>query len=96
MTVYRNTLFLCLSFVMSSGMAEASLEKDTTELMQMSLVELMNVLVISSTREPVDINRAPNIIFAITDEQIKRRGYKTLLDIITHVPGWDFDTPHGG
>jgi outer membrane receptor for ferrienterochelin and colicin len=62
----------------------------------MSLSELMNISVISSTREPEELNKAPNIIYAITDQQIKNRGYKTLLDVLKHIPGWDFDSPHGG
>jgi len=85
---------LLLSSLLLNLNANESADK-IAYLHSLSLEELMNIEVSSSTRKTETINKAPSVMYAITDQQIKARGYKTLLDVLQHVPGWDISSPNG-
>ena len=62
--------------------------EDETELMSMSLEELMNVSVVTASKKAEPIDEAPNVMYVITKEQIRKRGYRTLKDIFQIIPGF--------
>lgn len=70
--------------------------QELDSLFQLSLGELMNLKITSSTKKSENINKAPSIIFAITEKEIKEKGYETLLDLLKAQSAWDFDMSYGG
>jgi len=58
------------------------------DVFKMSLEELSNVKIYTSSRYDVEFNKTHSIITVITREQIKRRGYLNLEDALKHVPGF--------
>lgn len=80
--------FICLNSIL--------LAQELDSIFQLSLKELMNVNIISSTKKEESINTSPSVIFAITEREIEEKGYQTLLDLLKDQSGWDFDLSHGG
>ncbi len=78
-------VFISIIFSSQSTIAEEVL--DLKSLFSMSLEELLNVEVVTSSRKSEKIEDAPNVIYVITADDIKRRGYKSYLDILTTIPG---------
>jgi iron complex outermembrane receptor protein len=54
----------------------------------MSLEELLNLEVQTSSRRVERIEDAPNTVYVVTQDQIRRRGYHTLLEVLRTVPGF--------
>ncbi len=42
-----------------------------------------------ATRHEIPINKAPSIVTVITDEEIKNLGYRTLVEILRTIPGFE-------
>ena len=64
-------------------------EGSTKDLVKLSLEELMNIRVVTSTGESQKASEAPSIMVVITKEQIEQRGYEQLDDALRDVPGID-------
>jgi len=60
------------------------------ELLSYDLEELMNIEVVSASREPEQARRAPATVRVITAEQIRERGYQTLEEALAGLPGFQF------
>ncbi len=60
---------------------------DSSELQQLSLEELMQVSISSITKMKMPVQDASMSAFVITDQEIKNRGYRYLLDILKNTPG---------
>ena len=69
---------------------------DVDTLPRLSFAELGRLEVVSSTKQREERDAAPSIMHVVTCQEIKEKGYQTLFDILSHAPGWDFATPHGG
>lgn len=63
---------------------EDSLRKN---IFDMSLEELVDVDVVTSSRKPEKVDAAPNVIYVITADEIKQRGYRSYRDILQTIPG---------
>lgn len=63
-----------------NGKAEARLD-------QMSLDELLNILVIVAGNRPQKISEAPAIVSVITAQEIRDMGFSNLYEILSFVPG---------
>lgn len=61
-------------------------QQDTARLQEMSLKDLLNVKVTTASKSLQDIGIAPATITVITKEQIRMRGYQSLLDLIYDLP----------
>jgi len=64
--------------------------------LEMSLEELMDVKVVSATKTEEKYLTAPAVMYVVTQEQFREKGYVTLFDLLKDIPGWQFETPHGG
>lgn len=53
----------------------------------MSLEELMNIKVITASRSLQKIDEAPAVMYVVTGEQIRQRGYFVLIDLLEDIPG---------
>ncbi|MBP7584538.1 MAG: TonB-dependent receptor [Spirochaetes bacterium] len=60
-----------------------------------SLEDLMNVKVITAARTYTTTGEAPAAVYVITEKHIRERGYKTLVEALYDVPGFDFQNTYG-
>jgi outer membrane receptor for ferrienterochelin and colicins len=51
--------------------------------------------VVSATKTKVKISEAPAAVYVITAKQIRERGYRTLVDALKDLPGFDFQHNYG-
>jgi len=65
------------------------------ELAQISLEELMQMKVTSASGAEELIKDAPAAMIVITDDEIKKRGYISLSDILMDLPGFDISVTNG-
>lgn len=66
----------------------------TTNLFKLSLEDLMNIDIVSATRQNQNITDAPSIVSVITSKQIKERGYLSVAEALNCVAGFDVITDH--
>lgn len=79
---------------------------DTTDLSNKSIEELskmksryaatdmektISLAIEAASRKPLTMRKSPSIISVITDEEIERSGARDLMDIITLIPGMEFN-----
>lgn len=82
-SVYASILFLTLPVAIASDfLAYNSNSNDLT------LEQLGEVQFYSASRRLTSIDMAPSIVTVVTDADIKRRGYKTLHELLGDVPGF--------
>lgn len=62
--------------------AEPTLE----EMSEMSLAELLQMTVTSATRSEMSIGEVPATVYLVTDEMIRARGYRTLIEVLQDLP----------
>lgn len=83
---YKKIKFLlALVFVFNYSFGQS----DSINILHLSLEELLDVKVITSSKKGEKIEDAPNIIYVITKDQIQKRGLKSFYDIIHFIPGLD-------
>ena len=58
-----------------------------SEMSGMSLEQLLNQKLESATKTPTPILQIPNRVEVVTDEQIRRRGYRYLVELLEDLPG---------
>lgn len=63
---------------------------DVGKLAPLSLAELMNLPVVTASRQLESRDRSPAHILVITREQIRERRYRNLADLLEDLPGVDF------
>lgn len=63
---------------------------DVDKLAPLSLAELMNVPVVTASRQLETRDQSPAHILVITREQIRERRYRNLADLLEDLPGVDF------
>jgi len=59
-----------------------------TNMPDLSIEELMNIKVVTATKNQQTINQAPAMVIVVTAEQIEARKYRSLLDVIQDLPGF--------
>lgn len=82
-------LLLSFSFRLSAQDTSGS-ESDTSSFYNMSLEELMNVEVTVASHKALTQRESPGILTTITEEEIRRSGASDLMELLKHVPGFDF------
>jgi len=87
--MYQITKLVALVCIVSSSLgAQAfSQEQDLENLLEMSFEELIDLKIVTASKKPESRDDAPNVTYVVTDRQIKRRGWKTLEDVLTTIPG---------
>jgi len=68
---------------------------DYEEFLELDLESLMNIEVVTASRRVQKISEAPNAMYVITAEDIKRSGAVDLADLFRMVPGVDVVNVHG-
>jgi iron complex outermembrane receptor protein len=70
-------------------------EERLEEIRRLSLEELLNLPVKVATRTEVGASQTPSAVYVVTDEQIRERGYRTLMDVLSDLPGFDIIHTNG-
>jgi outer membrane receptor protein involved in Fe transport len=80
----------CLSALFSTlpVASAADLVGDNANPNDLTLEQLGAVQFYSASRRLTDIDKAPSVVTVVTSEEIKRRGYKTLHELLGDVPGF--------
>ena len=66
-------------------------QSDTTKLDNLTLKDLLNVNVTTATKISEKLDKVPATVIVITEEQIKMRGYQSLLDVMYDLPDMKVD-----
>ena len=83
-------LFLATLSWAQPSWAASTIEADAEKLMPLSLMELINIPVVTASRRQETRDQTPAHIVVITREQIRERRYKNLADLLEDMPGVDF------
>ena len=64
---------------------------DTSKLENLTLKDLLNVKITTASKTSQELDKAPATVIVITEEQIKMRGYQSLLDVLKDLPDMKVD-----
>lgn len=67
---------------------KANSHEADTGTVQLSLSDLFNLQVVTSSRKAESRDKAPNVMYVITSEQIAQRGYKNIYELLQTIPGY--------
>src|SRR5512145_2321616 len=76
---------LCITF------GARAQEKD---LLEMTIDELMNVEITSASKRVQKLVEAPATVYVITEDDIKRYGFRDLKDVLQNIPGIEYTEPY--
>lgn len=88
MKVYRT---LCCAVLLSMVYHAADAQQDTTKLEDLSLKALLDVKVVTASKTSQNSGTAPATVTVVSKEQIRMRGYQSLLDLIVDLPDMKVD-----
>src|SRR5210317_207637 len=92
---YFKSLFFITSLLLMFSSAFVHGE-DFADFAELDLEELLNTTVISASKREQKLSEAPNAIYVITAEDIKRSGAVDVPDLFRLVPGMDVVNVYGG
>lgn len=75
---------------------QSGLEQEIGKSVDMALGEEFSfgeILVVSASKREQTARQAPAVLTVITQEQIRERGYRTILEALRDVPGFDVNDP---
>ncbi|RZU38176.1 iron complex outermembrane receptor protein [Fluviicoccus keumensis] len=85
----QSLLLLLTALVMNAAAAETAAESRFDRLLSMDLDQLQNLTVSSASGVPESLRHAPAAMIVITADDIRRRGYDSLVEVLQDVPGFD-------
>ena len=74
----------CVSAFATGQVADATATAETG----LSLDDLFNLQVVTASKKAESRDDAPNVMYVVTADEIRRRGYRTLEDVMNNVPGF--------
>lgn len=86
---------LTILLAASTGHAENSIELNTSELLSLDIADLFAVKIISASGIVEELRQAPATVVVITADDIARRGYDNLIEVLADVPGFDLAISNG-
>lgn len=81
--------FLILSVIFLTSYVSTTAQD--TDFLALSLEELMDVEIVTAARRPQKVSEAPATAVVVTAEQIRTRGYRSLLDVLRDLPDFQVD-----
>lgn len=93
----KSRRLMCAIFGFMATFAPLSLHAQQQEepLSDLSLEELMNVRVVTASNTAERLSDAPATVIVLTRDEIERRGYSDLSQILDDLPGMDVVRPYG-
>lgn len=80
-------VLLCCAFTQVLAQTDSS----ATDLTSMDLEDLVKVKVTTASKISQEAKKAPATVIVITEEQIRTRGYRSLLDVLHDLPDYKVD-----
>jgi len=90
MNTYSTKLFVTL-LICTVGVLEVQSQEDSVKLNQLTLKELLNVKITTASKTLQSIDLASAVVRVITRDQIRSRGYQSLLDVLYDLPDFKVD-----
>jgi outer membrane cobalamin receptor len=88
MGISKEVIFFLLPFFLADIPPTSG--QELKNFFEMSLEQLMNVEVVTASKKPQRLSEVPATVRIITAEQIKERGYFTLEEALSDLPGFQF------
>jgi outer membrane receptor for ferrienterochelin and colicin len=87
---YENYFFI---IVLSLISLYAGAQSDTTsqDITELNLEQLHNVKIVTASKTQMEAGQAPATAYVVTEEQIRMRGYRSLLDVLMDAPDFKID-----
>jgi len=79
---------LLIFFALISWVANAVAADEALDLFSLSLKDLSQLQITTVSRVSEDRDHAPGNVYVITQQMIKKRGYRSLKDVLQIVPGF--------
>lgn len=87
--------FLISFWVFSQQPGLFAQQKELDELLDLSLAELTRIQIVTASKVPQKISEVPATVRVVTEEQIRNRGYLTLEEALSDLPGMQFRNING-
>lgn len=78
-------------FLSAAGAQEISPDN----IYEMDLSELMELEVVTATGTKMKLRETPSAVYIISEKDIRARGYRTLIDALQDIPGFDIQHTYG-
>ena len=78
-------LLICLCIVMTKCLSVRS-QSDNSKLEVLSLKDLLNTKITTASKNSEELDKAAATVIVITEDQIRTRGYQSLLDVLQDLP----------
>src|SRR5579859_2040206 len=85
------TRVIFVIFIILNARIDAYCQQDTGRLESLSLRDLLNVKITTASKTSQDQEMAPATVIVISREQIRSRGYQSLLDLLYDLPEMKVD-----
>src|SRR5664279_3109239 len=83
----KHSVIIFIVFVF--GISYAGMAQKTNDIYSIPIDSLWNIKVSGVSRFNQSIDKTPNSIIVITEQQIESRGYQDLSDVLKDMPGFD-------
>jgi outer membrane receptor for ferrienterochelin and colicin len=70
---------------------DLSAQQDSLDITELSLDELQNVKIVTASKNLMAASQVPASTYVITEEQIRARNYRSLLDVLMDAPDFKID-----
>lgn len=90
----RKNLVLISILIMSLSVISQT-DTNSTDIFDMTLEDLMNLKVTSVSKSEEDLFRAPQTIIVITHDELIKRGYTDVEQVLHDLPGFDISRGNG-
>ncbi|TAE27377.1 MAG: TonB-dependent receptor [Candidatus Kapaibacterium sp.] len=97
--IRRYFLLRCISLmcciIAASPLLAQAQQSPPKQLEELSLEDLLNVEIVSASKKAEKLSDAPATVIVITSQDILKRGYTNLGEILDDLPGMDVVRPYG-
>ena len=81
----KRVMFMFFAGILTISIIPAVLNSEETSSEELLFMEIPSVITASKREEPV--NKAPSVVYVVTEDEIKRSGSRSLAEILKRVPG---------
>ncbi|MFI5421067.1 MAG: TonB-dependent receptor plug domain-containing protein, partial [Nitrososphaerales archaeon] len=85
--IFATSAFILLTGFAIQSFGELPAGQQDAALLQLSLADLGNVEVTSTSKEPEELWKTPAAVYVLTQEDIRRSGATTIPEVLRTVPG---------
>lgn len=89
MSFVYSTISLCSLLFLLHSTSYASDQERLQNLLELPFESLFNVEIVTASKHAEDINDTPSTVFVISQQHIRQRRYKSLVDLLQDLPGVD-------